>query len=91
MIGFFKKGLVTQEEIPATSMPAGLAWHQVSGKGTGTLTVSFDFGTGTPEEMGVIGQDSSGGPLIVFGIADKIVFDLAAGSEFDVCYRYQEV
>ncbi len=91
MVGFFKKGLVAQEEIPATSMPDGLAWHQVSAKGNGLLTVSFDFGLGEPEPMGVIDLVSNDGPLVVFGMADKIILTPSTGAEFNVCYRHQEV
>ena len=90
MIGFFKNGLVAQEEIPSTSMPDGLAWHQVSAVGTGLLTVSFNFGLG-PEPMGVINLAATDGPLIVFGMADGIVLTPSMGAEFDVCYRYQGV
>lgn len=91
MIGFFKKGCTAQEEIPPTAMPDELAWHQLSAKGSGFLTASFDFGLGEPEVMGVIDLSSGSGPLIVFGIADGIVLTPSAGAEFDVCYRYQGV
>lgn len=91
MIGFFKKGVVTGETIPSTSMPDGLAWHQFSAQGTGLLTVSCDFGLGSPEPIGIINLASNDGPLVVFGMVDQVVLTPSDGAEYDICYRYQEV